>query len=54
MREKKRRVEEERFGDAKGVDGGGERMAALGPRSEFRRFKAASHSVHGWVCDSPM
>lgn len=53
LREKKRRVEAERFtGAALGMDGesGGE----SGPRSEFRRWMAVVQSVQGCWWDSPM
>jgi hypothetical protein len=54
LNEKKRRVDELRFGgDAKST-AGGETGGELGPRIALSFWIAASHSVHGCVCDSPM
>ena len=53
LREKKRRVEELRLSGTEKF-AAGERGGELGPRKELRRRKAVSHSVHGFVCDSPM
>lgn len=53
LSEKKRRVDDDRFGglkDESGGDSGGE----FGPRRWFNLPSATSHSVHGCVCDSPM
>jgi hypothetical protein len=50
--EKKRRVEDVRFGGAKVV--AGERGGDMGPRRLLRREMAASQRVHGCVCDSPI
>lgn len=53
LREKKRRVEAERFTGA--VEGtAGESGGDMGPRRELRRFMAASQRVQGWWWDSPM
>jgi hypothetical protein len=53
LREKKRRVEELRFGGAEKF-AAGESGGEEGPRREFRRWRAESQSVQGWVWDSPM
>jgi hypothetical protein len=53
LREKKRRVEELRFGGEEKVEAG-ERGGEAGPRRELRCRMAVSHSVQGWVCDSPI
>jgi len=53
LSEKKRRVVEARLGGAK-FTAGGLRGGDKGPRRSLRRCRAASHSVHGCVCDSPM
>lgn len=52
LSEKKRLVDEARLGGGKlvtGDDKGGE----FGPRRSFSRWSAASHRVHGCVCESP-
>jgi hypothetical protein len=54
LSEKKRRVDELRFGgEAKSI-AGGETGGELGPRIAFSFWIAVSHSVHGCVCDSPI
>lgn len=53
LREKKRRVEAERFTGA-GLGAAGERGGDMGPRRPFRRWMAASQRVQGWLWDSPM
>lgn len=53
LREKKRRVEAERFTGA-GLGTAGERGGDMGPRRPFRRWMAASQRVQGWWWDSPM
>jgi hypothetical protein len=50
--EKKRRVEDARFGGAK-VTTAGESGGDMGPRRSFRRWTALSHKVHGCVWLSP-
>lgn len=53
LREKKRRVEPERFTGA-GLGAAGERGGDIGPRRSLRRWMAASQRVQGWWWDSPM
>jgi hypothetical protein len=47
LREKKRRVDAERFTGAE-VGAGGERGGDMGPRSVLSRWRAVSQSVQGW------
>lgn len=47
LREKKRRVEPERFTGA-GLGAAGERGGDMGPRRSFRRWMAVSQRVQGW------
>lgn len=51
--EKKRLVDEARFGGAKVVSGG-DKGGEFGPRKLLSLFRADSQSVHGCVCDSPI
>jgi hypothetical protein len=53
LNEKKRRVEELRFGGEEKVEAG-ERIGDEGPRRLLRFRRAVSQRVQGWVCDSPM
>lgn len=53
LKEKNRRVDDERFGGTK-AETGGESGGELGPRRWLSRPSARSHRVQGWVCDSPM
>jgi hypothetical protein len=53
LREKKRRVEPERFTGA-GLGTAGERGGDMGLRRSLRRWIAASQRVQGWWWDSPM
>lgn len=52
LSEKKRRVDDVRFGGTNLV-AGGESGGELGPRRLFRRWIAAGQSVQGWVWLSP-
>jgi hypothetical protein len=52
LSEKKRLVDEARFGGGKLVTGG-DNGGELGPRRPLSRWRAASHNVQGCVCDSP-
>lgn len=49
-REKKRRLEDVRFGGRK-VVGGEDRGGELGERRSFRRVRALEQRVQGWVWD---
>jgi hypothetical protein len=49
-REKKRRVDDERFGGG-GLMTCGDIGGVMGPRSSLSRFTAPSHRVHGCVCE---
>jgi hypothetical protein len=51
--EKKRRVDEVRFGGAKSIPGGDSGGELRPPRCTLRRAIAASQRAHGCVCDSP-
>lgn len=53
LREKKRRVEAERFTGA-GFGAAGESGGDMGPLRSLRRWMAASQRVQGWWWDSPM
>jgi len=51
LREKKRRVDPERFTGA-GLGAAGERGGDMGPRRSFKRLSAALQRVQGWWWDS--
>lgn len=53
LREKKRRVDAERFTGA-GSGAAGESGGDMGPRRLFKRCSALSQRVQGWWWDSPM
>jgi hypothetical protein len=54
--DRKRRIDAERLGGGKKLAWwtGGEMGGEFGPRREYRRWMAESHSVSGCVDDSPM
>lgn len=53
LRDRKRRLEAERLGGAKGAGEAGVRGGELGPRRAWRRERAASQRVRGAVVEGP-